>query len=193
MASSASSARHPALSASWTMRSRHRSDTTSSSSDSDSSGQSQDLAGRPVTKTTDQVPDLTDYGAVPTFTPPTFTMKELFEVIPRHCFERSLLRSTRYLAQDIGMAAALMLAATYIDRAFGINGLILTETYGRVAQVVAWMLYWYFAGLVWTGTQLSVRLMQNQKLTRDYRGVRPRPRVWARRKHPLDPPRKDFD
>ena len=55
-------------------------------------------------------------GRAPAAKPP-FTVGDLRRAIPAHCFERSLLRSSAYLAADLAGAAALYYASTFIDRA----------------------------------------------------------------------------
>lgn len=66
----------------------------------------------------------------PTAKPP-FTVGELRRAIPKHCFERSLLRSSAYLIADLVAVAALYYASTFIDRAPAL-----------LAWGLLWPMYW---------------------------------------------------
>lgn len=66
----------------------------------------------------------------PTAKPP-FTVGQLRKAIPAHCFERSLLRSSAYLAADLVLVAALYYASTFIDRAPAL-----------LAWGLLWPMYW---------------------------------------------------
>lgn len=70
-------------------------------------------------------------GRAPAAKPP-FTVGDLRRAIPAHCFERSLLRSSAYLAADLAGAAALYYASTFIDRAPAL-----------LAWGLLWPLYWW--------------------------------------------------
>lgn len=72
--------------------------------------------------------------------------------IPKHCFERSALRSFSYLFADFAMLAVIVYAGTWIDPSFNAkNGAVLDGFAGSVARVVAWALYAFCAGSVGTG------------------------------------------
>lgn len=59
--------------------------------------------------------------------------------IPKHCFERSALRSFSYLFADFAMVSVLTFAATYIDILFNFkNGSLLDGYTGAVVRVLAW-------------------------------------------------------
>ncbi|PRP82866.1 hypothetical protein PROFUN_04729 [Planoprotostelium fungivorum] len=74
------------------------------------------------------------------FQVPTFTMKEIYDAIPKHCFERDTLRSYRYVARDLVMVAALVFAASHIH--------LLPHI---ALRIVAWTLYTIAQGMVCTG------------------------------------------
>lgn len=77
----------------------------------------------------------------PNFTPPQYTMKDIHDAIPAHCFERSTLRSLAYIARDFFYLISLMyIAATQIPR-----------IQNNTAQVLAWITYTFCQGLVFTG------------------------------------------
>jgi len=49
------------------------------------------------------------------FVPPTFTIKELLDAIPAHCFQRSALHSSLYILQDVVIIGALAWLSFQID------------------------------------------------------------------------------
>lgn len=71
---------------------------------------------------------------------PEFTIKEIRECIPAHCFERSGFRGLCHVAIDMTWASLLFLAATQIDKFE--NPLI---------RYLLWPLYWIGQGIVCTG------------------------------------------
>jgi omega-6 fatty acid desaturase / acyl-lipid omega-6 desaturase (Delta-12 desaturase) len=77
----------------------------------------------------------------PTSTPP-FTLAQLRKAIPPHCFKRSLLKSSLYLAADLLAVALLYFASTFIDPAP-------IPTWTKYSLL--WPLYWFFQGAVCTG------------------------------------------
>jgi len=92
-----------------------------------------------------------DEDEIATFTPPNFTIKELLDVIPKHCFERSALRSFSYVAMDLVFITALATFAYNISTYVGANGSLLDGNAGIVAKWAAWAFYWKYQGLVMTG------------------------------------------
>ncbi|KAG9286487.1 hypothetical protein G9A89_014653 [Geosiphon pyriformis] len=74
------------------------------------------------------------------YIPPNFTIKELRQAIPAHCFKRDTLKSFSYVISDLAVIGALAYAASYID------------TYlPYTLRIVAWPLYWFFCGAFATG------------------------------------------
>jgi omega-6 fatty acid desaturase / acyl-lipid omega-6 desaturase (Delta-12 desaturase) len=72
---------------------------------------------------------------------PTFTMKQVHDAIPSHCFKPSTLRSMAYVVRDFCyMSTLAYLALTYIP--------CLPNLYLRAA---AWVVYTTLQGLVFTG------------------------------------------
>ena len=59
---------------------------------------------------------------------PPFTLQDLRDSIPKHCFERSALRSFAYLALDVAIVAGLAVGAYTLN-----NPLV-------------WPLYWFAQG-----------------------------------------------
>lgn len=74
------------------------------------------------------------------YLPPNFTIKELRQEIPPHCFERDTLKSFGYTFKDLAIVGALAYAATFID-----SHLPLALRY------IAWPTYWFFCGAFATG------------------------------------------
>ncbi|KAJ2700384.1 hypothetical protein H4R19_005474 [Coemansia spiralis] len=73
------------------------------------------------------------------FVPPTFTIKELRDCVPKHCFERDMLRSFTYLGYDLCAVAVLAFAASFI------------HMLPAVLRVPAWLLYWVCQGVIGFG------------------------------------------
>nr|ACF98528.1 delta-12 fatty acid desaturase [Chlorella vulgaris] len=73
---------------------------------------------------------------------PTFSVATLRKAIPAHCWQRSLVKSSAYLAADIAMLATLVWASTFIDAA---------PLPAAARWLILWPLYWFFAGAVATG------------------------------------------
>jgi len=71
---------------------------------------------------------------------PNFTMKEIYDAIPSHCFERSYVRSFSYVFRDLAMAVSLGYAATFIHLLPSLP-----------LRVLAWALYTVVQGMVCTG------------------------------------------
>lgn len=76
----------------------------------------------------------------PTEKPP-FTLGQIKKAIPRHCFERSVLRSFSYVVHDLVISAALLYAALAVVPALS----------SPLLRVAAWPLYWAAQGCVLTG------------------------------------------
>ena len=73
---------------------------------------------------------------------PAFTVGTLRRAIPPHCFERSLLRSSGYVAADLLGMAALYFCSTFIDQ---------PAVPRWLAYGLLWPTYWFFQGAVGTG------------------------------------------
>ncbi|KAK0716638.1 delta-12 acyl-CoA desaturase [Apiosordaria backusii] len=77
------------------------------------------------------------------FEVPDFTIKEIRDAIPKHCFERSNLRSFSYVARDI----ALLATTFYIWH----NYVTPENIPSKAARVVLWGVYTFLQGLFGTG------------------------------------------
>jgi len=74
------------------------------------------------------------------FNIPNFTMKEVHDAIPPHCFERSLVTSYGYVVRDLVIVFTLFYCATFISY---IPSLPL--------RILAWAVYGVLQGLISTG------------------------------------------
>eukprot|EP00249_Psilotum_nudum_P028980 c3904_g1_i1 orf=198-1316(-) len=70
---------------------------------------------------------------------PPFTLGQLKKVVPSRCFNRSLVRSSLYLAVDIFISSLLLHATRFISFVPGQSGWVL------------WAIYWILQGCVLTG------------------------------------------
>jgi omega-6 fatty acid desaturase (delta-12 desaturase) len=79
---------------------------------------------------------------LPTFTPMSWSQKEIRAAIPPQLFVRDTLRGLRYLARDLILAAACWYAATYIDPYFKGEEVrqLLTPVGAETARWGAWCL-----------------------------------------------------
>ncbi|KAJ3259951.1 hypothetical protein HK103_001461 [Boothiomyces macroporosus] len=73
------------------------------------------------------------------FSRPNFTLKEIRDRIPAHCFQRSALKSLSYVAIDLSMIAGLVYFAS--------NIYLMPE----IVQPFAWVFYWVFQAFVGVG------------------------------------------
>ncbi|CEG69824.1 Putative Delta-12-fatty acid desaturase [Rhizopus microsporus] len=71
---------------------------------------------------------------------PEFTIKEIRDAIPAHCFRRDTFRSFTYVIHDFAFIAALAYAASYID-----------QVQSAALRMILWPLYWIAQGIVGTG------------------------------------------
>ncbi|RFU27521.1 hypothetical protein B7463_g8801, partial [Scytalidium lignicola] len=78
--------------------------------------------------------------AAPFSTPPEYSMKQIHDAIPPHCFKSNTLVSLGYVLRDCCFVFALMLGATQISY---------IENYHL--KLFAWMTYAFCQGLVFTG------------------------------------------
>lgn len=71
---------------------------------------------------------------------PNFTIKEIRDAIPAHCFRRDTFRSFTHVLHDVIIMGVLAGLASYIDT--------IPNVYVRYAL---WPLYWIAQGIVGTG------------------------------------------
>jgi omega-6 fatty acid desaturase (delta-12 desaturase) len=83
---------------------------------------------------------------------PDLTIKDLLSAIPAHCFKRSALRSSLYIAWDSIMIGGIYKATTFLDSF--INPELLSLPHPilyPVARFSLWSLYGFWSGLFATG------------------------------------------
>jgi len=80
---------------------------------------------------------------------PDFTIKDLLDAIPAHCFKRNAFRSALYVIWDFSLLAALAYAVTQ-GNVF-LQTLALPTIANAAAQFALWNAYWFASGLVATG------------------------------------------
>lgn len=73
---------------------------------------------------------------------PQFTLKELRDAIPAHCFERSMLKSFGYLGLDLLYISTLLFCA-YV--------LLERESLPFYYRQVGYLIYWFLQGSVFLG------------------------------------------
>ncbi|KAI9320848.1 delta-12 fatty acid desaturase [Dichotomocladium elegans] len=71
---------------------------------------------------------------------PDFTIKEIRDAIPQHCFRRDTFRSFTYVLHDAAIIALLAYLASYID-----------TIPNAAARASLWIVYWICQGVVGTG------------------------------------------
>ncbi|ORY28494.1 putative delta-12 fatty acid desaturase [Naematelia encephala] len=83
------------------------------------------------------------------FVLPNFTVKQLLDVIPAHCFQRSALRSSLYIVQDAAVIAACVYGIYHVD-SFLARFNLGTASYWT-AKAALWTAYHFVTGLYGTG------------------------------------------
>jgi len=78
------------------------------------------------------------------FKVPDYTIKEILSAIPKHCYERSLVRSVGYVVRDI----AAMVAIGYVgQKAIPMVDIAGQESLSNILRGSLWMVYSYTLGL----------------------------------------------
>ncbi|WVR06310.1 hypothetical protein IAU60_003340 [Kwoniella sp. DSM 27419] len=83
------------------------------------------------------------------FIVPNFTVKQLLDAIPAHCFHRSALHSSLYVVQDFIALGALVYGAYHIESFLG--RFALSPVAFKAAQISLYSAYVFAAGLFGTG------------------------------------------
>ncbi|KAH8107507.1 fatty acid desaturase-domain-containing protein [Phellopilus nigrolimitatus] len=89
-----------------------------------------------------------------TFNAPQWTVSQVRDAIPKHCFDRDTSRSLYYLARDAAMSASLAYGIQKADNFLGAyrsSAPRELSVYVSAARLLAWCLYWWFQGLTFTG------------------------------------------
>ena len=74
--------------------------------------------------------------------PPKFSLKDIKDAIPSHCFERNLLTSLSHLFSDLSIIAVFAYLATWIGN---------VSFLPSWSPILLWPIYWYAQGSVMTG------------------------------------------
>jgi len=85
---------------------------------------------------------------VPT-APPPFTISQIRQAIPPHCFRRSYLRSFGHLFFDLSVMCVLFYLCRFIDTTF--TDADYGNRVGPLLRHVLWMVYWAAQGCIMTG------------------------------------------
>lgn len=83
------------------------------------------------------------------FIVPNFTVKQLLDAIPAHCYKRSALRSTLYVVQDCVMIGAMVYGAYHIESF--LSRFNLGAVAYQTAKIALYTAYVLCTGLVGTG------------------------------------------
>ncbi|KAI0261109.1 delta-12 fatty acid desaturase [Gloeopeniophorella convolvens] len=79
---------------------------------------------------------------------PDLSIKQLLAVIPKHCFKRSLVRSFRYILQDVAVVLALYKATKFVEPLLNPAHLSLPHpSLYSLTYFALWSLYGFCAGL----------------------------------------------
>lgn len=77
------------------------------------------------------------------FTPPDYTIKDIYDAIPKHCFERSALRGWAYILRDVAcLATTFYIFNTYVTA---------ENVPSHPVRFALWGLYTFIQGLFGTG------------------------------------------
>ncbi|KAF8588440.1 hypothetical protein K439DRAFT_1335132 [Ramaria rubella] len=83
------------------------------------------------------------------FAPPTVTLKELRDVVPKHVFRRSTVKGVYYVVRSVVMALALYKLAVYIDPFAASLHASRMVAFG--VRWGLWVIYWLLQSLAWGG------------------------------------------
>lgn len=86
------------------------------------------------------------------FAPPTVTLKEIHDAVPKHLLKRDPWKASFYVARDIVFIVLLFKFAASINT-WTNSGLFFPPSSwsALAAKSVLWSAYWWFQGLVWAG------------------------------------------
>ncbi|KAJ7701504.1 hypothetical protein B0H17DRAFT_924666 [Mycena rosella] len=102
-----------------------------------------------------EIPQGTCYNEenLPEYTPMKWSLKEIRAAIPARLFKRNTGRGLLYLARDLLVVAGLWALASQIDGTFTAPSFqkLLSPGGAQVAKWAAWLFYWWFQGLAFTG------------------------------------------
>ncbi|EOQ98848.1 hypothetical protein E3P92_03562 [Wallemia ichthyophaga] len=82
------------------------------------------------------------------FTLPQITIKDLIGAIPKECFQRSAIKSSRYVLQNVLLSGLLIKGSVYIPYLTQLSGGYYTSS---VVSSALWSFFWFAQGLSFTG------------------------------------------
>jgi len=87
------------------------------------------------------------------FAPPTVTLKQIHDAVPKHLLKRSAFKATLYVARDIALTILLFKFAASIEpwAQHNFGGIITSGWQKSLVKSALWLSYWWFQGLVWAG------------------------------------------
>lgn len=87
------------------------------------------------------------------FAPPTFTLKQIHDAVPKDLLRRNPWLSVAYVIRDVAFSVALCKFATMIKpwSASNFSGMLSPGWQVTAAETTLWLAYWWFQGLVWAG------------------------------------------
>ncbi|PFH50487.1 hypothetical protein AMATHDRAFT_193081 [Amanita thiersii Skay4041] len=87
------------------------------------------------------------------FTPPTVTLNEIHDAVPKHLLKPDPWKSTSYLLRDITFTLTLYMFARSITpwSQSNFGGFVTTPWKRQLLKYSLWMTYWWFQGLVAAG------------------------------------------
>jgi len=91
-----------------------------------------------------QSPEVSNKSAVNQHHLAPFTVKELRDAIPSHCFERSLLKSSSYIVMDLTGISILLCIGYYFDSHY-------SEKTSWLVSIVFWNVLWFVQGAIMFG------------------------------------------
>ena len=85
------------------------------------------------------------------FVPPTITLKELHDAVPKHLLQKDPLRSTGYVLRDVFFCLLFFAFGTSIERlvSSSFGGLVPLSAPWQVslARTTLWLIYWWWQGI----------------------------------------------
>ncbi|KAK0506111.1 fatty acid desaturase-domain-containing protein [Armillaria luteobubalina] len=82
------------------------------------------------------------------FSPPTVTLKEIHDAVPKHLLKGNPVLATLYVLRDISFTLLLFKLASRIP---DVEACIPSPALGVLVRSSLWLAYWWVQGLVWAG------------------------------------------
>ncbi|KAG7450490.1 uncharacterized protein BT62DRAFT_978594 [Guyanagaster necrorhizus] len=82
------------------------------------------------------------------FSPPTVTLKEIHDAVPKHLLKGNPVLATMYVLRDISFTLLLFKLASCIGET---EGYIASPVFRILVKSLLWLAYWWVQGLVWAG------------------------------------------